>query len=565
MKDEIDKTESVPIQTLPPDIKVVPFNFDFDVDPHGPLPKRLMRFSPSNDVPTVVLTDTLSDSDRISAQKYFTISHVWGNVQRIDVKIPGVHWKVPVTGMDKLKQIFAMRERVGAEWVWLDILCMDQDSPEDVSAQVNLMGQVYSLGSGCLVLTEEEPPTDQFVEEACAFYVGPHKTQFMVQLKIWHMVQKSTWLTRVWTFQEMILPRRVIIFGKNDSFIVDLDVIATQVGDAAAKSGSGESDYAITAAHALVNLEILEVLLEPRRRKDVVAVRNMFHDLQSRQCSRPEDLVYGGLGLVKWGRNVKVDYGIGVNGAWERLLRAAADAGDWTWLHFYGESLGRPGGGCIPNLETAFNGMFKGMSSAEWRSLAVDMKDDGRIILRGALLAQVSAHTQIEIIRKQEESDKMQSIDVLTPLEHAISTIGGDAESVSTLIWSRNLILNPAYQKWLWLRQLLGNTDTTASPLDFFDLPFSHFEGMDKDTFVAIAEAKMMATYCAIHAFKTLPLVTTPDKKTYVAACRLDFPGGGIGSEFAVCGMVSPADAQLIQDGKALALVYAVGKSTGIV
>ncbi|OAL56998.1 HET-domain-containing protein [Pyrenochaeta sp. DS3sAY3a] len=76
------------------------------------------------------------------APRYRAISYAWGD--GIDTKslvLEGVTIPVAVNLHDALR---AIRDRKNDIWVWVDALCIDQQNKEERSAQVRLMGNIYS-------------------------------------------------------------------------------------------------------------------------------------------------------------------------------------------------------------------------------------------------------------------------------------------------------------------------------------------------------------------------------------------------------------------------------------
>jgi hypothetical protein len=141
---------------------------------------------------------------------YRCISHLWGEATRWeDHPIKGVGWGVEVREekRDKLLQIFMYFKG----YFWMDVFCTDQDSN---NKPLSIMGDVYRKCKECICLLDIKIPD---------------LTKLGINGKIKHVckVSECEWSKRVWTFQEWMLPPRVLYTSEADkeSFFVDPDVM----------------------------------------------------------------------------------------------------------------------------------------------------------------------------------------------------------------------------------------------------------------------------------------------------------------------------------------------------
>lgn len=84
--------------------------------------------------------------------RYVTLSHCWGSLdifRLLSTNLEALRQELP---LDKLTQVFRdaidLARRVGVSFIWIDSLCIIQDSPEDWEQESAVMGQVY-LNSWC--------------------------------------------------------------------------------------------------------------------------------------------------------------------------------------------------------------------------------------------------------------------------------------------------------------------------------------------------------------------------------------------------------------------------------
>ncbi|KAL6351907.1 hypothetical protein LRP88_14719 [Fusarium phalaenopsidis] len=115
--------------------------------------------------------------------------------------------------------------RLGERYLWIDALCIIQDDPADVAAQVTRMGEIYSLATATIVaacgsnaskgltcLRIRDPP-----QAACSV----RGIQYVANEPPLDLAIKDTlWYTRGWTYQEYLLSKRLIVFTSSQVFFI---------------------------------------------------------------------------------------------------------------------------------------------------------------------------------------------------------------------------------------------------------------------------------------------------------------------------------------------------------
>tara|TARA_R110002003_G_scaffold384_4_gene19276 strand:+ start:9147 stop:10454 length:1308 start_codon:yes stop_codon:yes gene_type:complete len=132
--------------------------------------------------------------------------------------------ELPATIKDAIK----LCEQLGERYIWVDALCLVQDNEDDVSIGIRMMNSIYRgsyftivAGSGTdagaglpglqLAVTDDEQ-REQMIREVAP---GLHMT--VVHSIDWHL-RRSTYNERGWTLQELVLPRRTVIFINNQVY-----------------------------------------------------------------------------------------------------------------------------------------------------------------------------------------------------------------------------------------------------------------------------------------------------------------------------------------------------------
>ncbi|KAF8550548.1 hypothetical protein OG21DRAFT_1487684 [Imleria badia] len=152
--------------------------------------------------------------DTISWDKVWTTSHVWdrGNTPT-RIPIGGVSWETNAFSSERRFNLMFEKTRrtikeYGAEYVWMDAACINQGSGEEEELerkeQIPLMGTIYRKSAGCIAFGKQTPE-DQFVEITSTYDDGR---------KAW----VCSWFERVWTFQELRLPK-VVLFVSGEHIL----------------------------------------------------------------------------------------------------------------------------------------------------------------------------------------------------------------------------------------------------------------------------------------------------------------------------------------------------------
>ena len=164
--------------------------------------------------------------------RYVALSYVWGG--------PGDgYWTTTANapkrfragGLDKsvlpttiLDSIHFM-EQVGEQYLWIDALCIMQDSNEDKRVQINFMDLIYSRASftifaaggdnaraGLPGLFSGTRTCNQYVEVIQGLHLTPPFPSLL------EAITQSSWNTRGWTYQEHLLSRRRLFFTQHQVY-----------------------------------------------------------------------------------------------------------------------------------------------------------------------------------------------------------------------------------------------------------------------------------------------------------------------------------------------------------
>lgn len=170
---------------------------------------------------------------------YVALSYVWGYVKSIDqykttisnfslrTKKRGLHGvPFPRTIRDAIE----VTRRLGERYIWVDAICIIQDSSDDKSAQISSMHIIYGAASLTIVAAGGEDadcPLPRSCDESrhsISQYVeainGLHICRLLPNL--WDLENTPSlspkWFSRGWTYQERHLSNRLLLFTQQQVY-----------------------------------------------------------------------------------------------------------------------------------------------------------------------------------------------------------------------------------------------------------------------------------------------------------------------------------------------------------
>jgi hypothetical protein len=168
-----------------------------------------------------------------STPQYATLSYCWGNrdfiktsksnLEEFFVDIP--HHRLPQTFKDAIQ----VTQALNIDYIWIDSLCIVQDSDVDWLRESSRMSQIYGNsyiniaassatdpGQGCFLRPQDMRDalsTEVIISgknHGCEFYNSENSYSLAVE--------KSHLLTRAWALQEKLLPTRTLHLGHRGAY-----------------------------------------------------------------------------------------------------------------------------------------------------------------------------------------------------------------------------------------------------------------------------------------------------------------------------------------------------------
>ena len=191
------------------------------------LPCQPVPLSNSSYVLTLIDVCTSCLVDLEPDARYIALSYVWGGPQPFEntkARVKELHRPGAVSRMDKnipqtIRDAMAVVEMLGERYLWVDSLCIVQDSSSMKKEQISNMGNIYSqatltivaaYGNSCHAglpgVRSKSRHVVQHVEEIDGMLLSN-------ELRNMHdYINHSFWNTRGWTYQERELSKRCLFF-----------------------------------------------------------------------------------------------------------------------------------------------------------------------------------------------------------------------------------------------------------------------------------------------------------------------------------------------------------------
>ncbi|KAL8366424.1 hypothetical protein RB595_004956 [Gaeumannomyces hyphopodioides] len=177
--------------------------------------------------------------ETISQEGYIVLSYCWGADQPIKLT-KETHASLTTQGVDTddlprtLRDAAWFVREMGRQFLWVDALCILQDSVDDKAVEISRMGTYYGSSAATLSAASAWNCNQGFLEEAgpqgqSLFLTGPIRVRFKSldnagagggYAYLFNRIQPppEPITTRAWTLQEAFLSRRLLIFAASQMY-----------------------------------------------------------------------------------------------------------------------------------------------------------------------------------------------------------------------------------------------------------------------------------------------------------------------------------------------------------
>ncbi|RFU28330.1 hypothetical protein B7463_g8015, partial [Scytalidium lignicola] len=188
-------------------------------------PKRLLNINPSDegDGKSVRLCE---NTEIPVSDRYFTLSHRWGTLQHIrltEATLPSFKVRIP---WDMLSRTFqdaiSITFNLGFEWLWIDSICIIQDSLEDWSTESKNMQSIYANSFCNISAADAKDGAEGCFRDRSPLAIQPCKimldgeTRYAIDDDSWDWnVPRYEINSRAWVMQERLLSPRILYYTKD--------------------------------------------------------------------------------------------------------------------------------------------------------------------------------------------------------------------------------------------------------------------------------------------------------------------------------------------------------------
>ncbi|KAF2853566.1 HET-domain-containing protein [Plenodomus tracheiphilus IPT5] len=188
---------------------------------------------PSDPIPNFRLVDVKTRCVVCINHKteYAALSYVWGDCKRfflskdnIDLlSLPGALDYESVELPRTFKDAVEVAEKLSMRYIWIDSLCILQDSPDQLVEHMNSMDIIYSAAA--LTIVSDAASADAGIPGLSTLRMPPQATfqhngtQYISAKKTFgHALEDSPWERRAWCLQEKVFSNRLLVFTETQAF-----------------------------------------------------------------------------------------------------------------------------------------------------------------------------------------------------------------------------------------------------------------------------------------------------------------------------------------------------------
>jgi hypothetical protein len=147
-------------------------------------------------------------------QPYVALSYVWGTSHATTQQIPR---KAGQTFPRTIEDAMLVAKELRIPYLWVDRYCIDQHNHQEKHTMISNMDKIYSGAIITIIAAAGSDSSHGLPGVSTTLCTGPSLDTFnhgsLLSWKIaLYELNGSAWATRAWTYQEMLLSRRRLVF-----------------------------------------------------------------------------------------------------------------------------------------------------------------------------------------------------------------------------------------------------------------------------------------------------------------------------------------------------------------
>lgn len=197
-----------------------------DTEPWAPT--RILDLGPLGKPLHLRLCET-SGSRLAQGERYLTLSHRWGteeNLKLTNANKRGLTGNIPMSALSATYlNAIQITRAIGVRYLWIDSLCIVQDSVDDWRHESMMMGEIYKRALFNIAAIGSVDQSPGFLFEKDASQLLPHRFKdayhqyVVIRTHFWDKEIDSAPLNcRAWVLQERVLAPRVLYFHQKRLF-----------------------------------------------------------------------------------------------------------------------------------------------------------------------------------------------------------------------------------------------------------------------------------------------------------------------------------------------------------
>jgi hypothetical protein len=263
----------------------------------------------------LINTSTLEFEEFLGTKKppYAILSHTWGEQEvTYDETLNPSPETRRKAGFQKIESCCRIARDYGLFYAWVDTCCIDKRSSAELSEAINSMYRWYRDAESCFA----------YIVDVDSVPVGEERYGFANQIQAF---KDSRWVSRGWTLQELIAPRKRLFFS------YDWSLMHFSINKSA-------KDFLDELLASITGISI--DVLQHREPLSKLCVAERISWASRRETTREEDMTYCLMGILNV--NMPVLYGEGSQKAFRRLqeetIKSSFDHSLFAWPSRYPES-----------------------------------------------------------------------------------------------------------------------------------------------------------------------------------------------------------------------------------
>jgi hypothetical protein len=311
----------------------------------GSLPKRVIRVGSASEEPRLYISNG-------EHADYMTLSHSWGGVSPIITTTDTLSQRMQAIPYKKLPKTFqdavTITRSLGINYLWIDSLCILQDSQEDWQREAAKMKDVYAncyamiaaddspnAHGGCFTSMEN---VNRVSNSYAVDSLGPYFSKVRAYVRLTHQrdpfhmeichrigdphappeSSRSILNLRGWTFQERVLAPRVLHFGRSEFAWECPETLACECQTTSTSFDKESRFKALLADRPLREAHLGQGNSVTNGQVDILLWTHFVKEFTERQLSYSTDILHALSGLASYmAAATEADY---VCGIWKKQL-----------------------------------------------------------------------------------------------------------------------------------------------------------------------------------------------------------------------------------------------------